>query len=80
MRTKQLLSLTTAHDELPCGWLDLVNARCVVSEYRALVSAHARRGETVEFTDDDDAAFVGWLVEALAPLRCGSSSASDHRR
>lgn len=69
VRTKQLLSLSTARDELPCGWLDLVNARCVVSEYQSLVSAHSRRGERVEFTDDDYTAFVRWLADALAPLQ-----------
>lgn len=69
VRTKQLLSLSTAHNELPCGWLDLVNAKCVVSEYQSLVSAQSRRGETVEFTNEDYAAFIWWLAEALAPLQ-----------
>lgn len=69
VRTKQLLTLTTARDEVPCGWLDLVNAKCVVSEYGNLVSAQTRRGETVEFSDEDYAAFIWWLAEVLAPLQ-----------
>jgi hypothetical protein len=69
VRTKQLLSLTTARNELPCGWLDLVNARCVVSEYRCLISAQSRRGESLEFTFDDYTAFIEWLAAALAPLQ-----------
>lgn len=69
VRTKQLLTLTTTRSELPCGWLDLVNARCVVSEYRCLISSQSRRGETLEFSQDDYSAFVQWLAAALAPLQ-----------
>lgn len=69
VRTKQLLTLSTARSELPCGWLDLVNARCVISEYRCLISSQSRRGETLEFSREDYAAFVQWLSAALAPLQ-----------
>jgi hypothetical protein len=68
-RSKQLLSLVTLASELPCGWLDLINARCVLTSYARLVAYQARHGQHVEFTHAQYEAIIDWLARTFAPLQ-----------
>ncbi|MBL8923628.1 MAG: hypothetical protein JNJ54_32535 [Myxococcaceae bacterium] len=69
-RSRQLLSLVTPSSELPCGWLDVVNARCALAPWPALVATQrARESASLELTRDEYVAFACWLAELLAPMR-----------
>lgn len=69
-RTRQLLTLVTPWSELPCGWLDLVNAHCVLAPWSSLVATQrARETTSLELSRDEYVAFACWLAEFLAPMR-----------
>lgn len=79
-RSKQLLSLATSLSDLPCGWLDLVEARCVLATWPALVAAHrARDTGPLEFTEDDYLRFTAWLEDTLAPMHVRVSGGARPR-
>ncbi len=69
-RSRQLLSLVTPWTELPCGWLDLMNAKCVIVPWEVLnATQHAREATNLEFSREDYLAFAGWLSDLLAPMK-----------
>lgn len=69
-RTRQLLTLVTPWSELPCGWLDVVNARCALAPWSSLVATQrARESTALELSRDEYVAFACWLAELLAPMR-----------
>lgn len=69
-RSRQLLTLVTPWSELPCGWLDLVNARCALAPWSSLVATQrARETTSLELSRDEYVAFACWLAELLAPMK-----------
>lgn len=74
VRTKQLVSLCRLDDVLrreaiPCGWVDLLNARCVLERYETIVDNHRRRRRLLDFSRHDYLAFCSWLAAALDPMK-----------
>lgn len=74
LRTKQLVSLCRPDDvrhreDVACGWIDLLNARCVLEPYETLLDNQRRRGLLLDFSRHDYLRFCAWLAAALDPMK-----------